>query len=339
MRQTDRQTDRVAGYDWLRVLSTFTVVLIHVNAHFFMTRLEEGIVCTEYIAETFINFITRFCVPCFVMLSGAFLLNQPKNSNFRWFYKKAFRRIVVPYVPVCIFWMIYWGMQDIVVGKDITSWLVRCIKGTYGNLWFMPMMIALYLITPVLVRLKSVLSEKAFRNIGVVMLLWAVVSQGSSSYALPYSIGVAFSYLGYFIMGNILHNLPVMAKPHVKCWHGLLIIVFLTVLTVQYRLQGHTFYQISPYSSFFSPTVAVMSCIIFCLFKNLEFHKDIGWMAGKTYYMYLIHTIVWYGVLFLRKDWLLLGNEILTVCFLTVTVFVVSYFGAVFYEWGIQAAS
>lgn len=62
-------------------------------------------------------------------------------------------------------------------------------------------------------------------------------------------------------------------------------------------------------------------------------------MAGKTYYMYLIHTIVWYGVLFLRKDWLLLGNEILTVCFLTVTVFVVSYFGAVFYEWGIQAAS
>jgi len=325
-------SDRQVNYDWLRVLSAFMVVLIHVNAQFLLPRIEEGILYPEYIIETVINFITRFSVPCFLMLSGAFILNHPQNRNYKMFYKKSFWKIALPYFLICILWLIFWGIRGSAEGEGIRPWLLRCLKGTYGNLWYMPMLIVLYMMTPVLVLLKSELPEKAFRNMGIILLVWAVISQRTSSYVLPYSVGVVFSYLGYFMIGNILYNIPVTSKIHIKFGHCCICIAFLVALTVWYRLQGHHFYQISPYSSFFSPTVVIMSCLIFYLFKHLKFRRDISWLSGKTYYIYLIHTIVLFGFDFLRKGRLLFGNEIITIFIETIIIFMVSLVGAVIYE-------
>lgn len=75
---------RLGNYDLLRIISAVAVVLIHVNVHYF-----ETISNSSYCFAEITNVLTSFSVPCFVMLSGAFLLHDYRNENFKYFYVKS----------------------------------------------------------------------------------------------------------------------------------------------------------------------------------------------------------------------------------------------------------
>lgn len=89
---------REYNYDLLRILSTVAVVLIHVNAHYFNGTMNTG--SPINLIENFINIITRFSVPCFVMISGAFLLHNEKNMDYKKFYSKTFYKTVIPFIII-----------------------------------------------------------------------------------------------------------------------------------------------------------------------------------------------------------------------------------------------
>lgn len=137
---------RESNYDILRIFSTVVVIAIHVNAGYLQTDIQNyaGDVNITWIIENLINFITRFSVPCFVMLSGAFVLHNKKTSDYKSFYRKSFFRIGVPFLVMCFAWFIVYGIEALFIG-DIIHFLEVIIRVTYGNLWFMPMLIALYL--------------------------------------------------------------------------------------------------------------------------------------------------------------------------------------------------
>lgn len=84
----DRQ--REINLDILRGISAFCVILIHINWVYFERNTGNNM---EYYFEVIINLLTRFCVPCFLMLSGALLMRNPKNANFMCFYKKSMHKI------------------------------------------------------------------------------------------------------------------------------------------------------------------------------------------------------------------------------------------------------
>ena len=86
---------RENNYDLLRIISTFAVILIHVNA-FYISKMTDYASNLYWIGSA-INIVTRFSVPCFVMLSGAFLLSNPKNKDYKTFYKKTFSKIFLPF--------------------------------------------------------------------------------------------------------------------------------------------------------------------------------------------------------------------------------------------------
>jgi hypothetical protein len=81
--------ERQNNFDLLRILSTFAVVLIHINA-VISSRYHLNFLAGFNI-PTPINTVTRFCVPCFVMISGAFILNNKENANF----KKVLQKILL----------------------------------------------------------------------------------------------------------------------------------------------------------------------------------------------------------------------------------------------------
>jgi surface polysaccharide O-acyltransferase-like enzyme len=49
-----------------------------------------------YIIESLFNMVSRFSVPIFVMLSGAFLLHKESNGDAKAFYKKSCKKLLVP---------------------------------------------------------------------------------------------------------------------------------------------------------------------------------------------------------------------------------------------------
>lgn len=85
-----KKINRQGNYDLLRIISTIAVVLIHVNA---TVADSNNISLVGFNICSLINIITRFSVPCFVMLSGAFILNNEKNADYKHFYAKSFYKI------------------------------------------------------------------------------------------------------------------------------------------------------------------------------------------------------------------------------------------------------
>lgn len=314
---------RQNNYDWLRVLCAFMVVLIHVNAKFFIPKMNTGMIDGSYTIEILFNIISRFSVPCFVMLSGAFLLDKKENMNYKIFYKKSFMKILVPYLIVWGVWMCRLLLGAILVSHDYKGVLKEFLLGTYGNLWFMPMLIVLYTFTPLLIKFKYSISQKEYYIIGIVLLIWAVISQRTTTYLLPYSMGVVMSYLSYFLLGNILYN---MKKSNKKVCFFVFVgisIVILVGVTLYYRLQGNNYYQVDPYSAFFSPTMVLISILVFLFFHNLDISADIKWLADKTYYIYLFHTpvLIAFEVFYKVK---IFNNEIISICVLTIIIFIIS---------------
>ena len=79
----------------LRIISTFAVVLIHVNA---AVANSNNISLVGFNFCSLINIITRFSVPCFVMLSGAFILSNERYADYKRFYAKSFYKIGIPLI-------------------------------------------------------------------------------------------------------------------------------------------------------------------------------------------------------------------------------------------------
>lgn len=78
---------RQSNFDLLRIISTISVVLIHVNA---TVANSNNISIVGFNICSLINIITRFSVPCFVMLSGAFILNNERMQTINTFMQNLF---------------------------------------------------------------------------------------------------------------------------------------------------------------------------------------------------------------------------------------------------------
>ena len=284
---------RNKGIDALRIMSAFAVILVHINAlkFFDYKNPPSGM---NYWIESIFNLITRFSVPCFIMISGALLLSNNNNKNFKNFYKKSCKSIVLPYIIALVCYTLGFFIKNVMIHGDIKGFLGGAIQFSYGNLWFMPMIIGLYLMVPILIRVKDSLNFNVFTNLTILLVIWACISAITSSYRVPYSIGVVFSYLSYFLLGYVLFQQRTLEKIEKITYGGA--IVILLIATVIVRSRGFNIYERQPYIAFFSPVVVVYSCYLFRLMQSIKIKINLTKLSELTYFVYLVHTAVYLGV-------------------------------------------
>ena len=70
--------NRYANYDLLRAVSSITVDLIHVSAMYMSNEFRDIVGRHNFLVASCFRVLSQMSVPCFVMLSGAFLLKQDK---------------------------------------------------------------------------------------------------------------------------------------------------------------------------------------------------------------------------------------------------------------------
>ena len=93
---------RIVWLDLLRIFSIFFVIMIHVTSINWYTETPSSF---DFNVLNFYNGISRFCVPVFVMLSGALLLSK-KNIDIKTFYKKNILRLII----ALIFWGLFYAL-------------------------------------------------------------------------------------------------------------------------------------------------------------------------------------------------------------------------------------
>jgi len=191
---------RMLWADIMRIVAIYLVVQLH-----------------TYQLPFTLSKITLLCIPLFIMLSGALLLE--KEENYKIFFFKRCVKVLLPWIVWTGIYMIYflYILQPTQIsilyfnGKNtlFIEWLRYFYRMFLSALWFFPLIFSLYIITPVM-RI-FVRHARYFDNI-YVLFLWficlSIVPFLFHTALLPeWSPNIIYTliqYSGYYLLGAFL---------------------------------------------------------------------------------------------------------------------------------------
>lgn len=323
-----KKVNRQSNYDLLRIISTIAVVLIHVNAN---VADSNNISLVGFNICSLINIITRFSVPCFVMLSGAFILNNEKNADYKHFYAKSFYKIGIPLVIILILSFLIAEMKAIIGGRDLLNPVFELLSGNLNNCWFMFMLVGLYFLVPIIIRIKKSISNRSYIIGSFIWLFVAMISQLTSTYSVAWAFGIIFSFVGYFLVGNVIYEN--MSRIKFKGLYFIFAVICYVILFIYRGRGGYTDYCLDPYLNCFSPMMLIASVCVFICFGGIKINIDLSRLSGYTYVLYLLHTNVYIVLYVLTRRMFpsLIEHYILCLIVITMLTFIISCIGAMIY--------
>lgn len=204
---------RERNYDLLRVVSMFAIVVLHISGVWvsgMMADVAQGDTALWHPqALCAVNSLVRFAVPCFLMLSGAFLLGNPKNASFPGFYRKSLFRIVIPTLLFTAFYLAWQAVLLVWLGVGSPEQIFwSAVRGAPSyHMWYMYMLIVAYACVPFLVRFAQTVSVRAFACAAFGFLLIAMACRWTSGDPWAnWDIGQGVEYAGYFMAGYAIRR-------------------------------------------------------------------------------------------------------------------------------------
>lgn len=300
MRDFDRQTE----YDWLRGISCFSVVILHIASMYLKDDFADVVSSTEYMTASFWHVITRLAVPTFVMLSGAFNLKY-ENVNYSLFLRKTYKKIVI---PTLIFSALYVLLQyaeifmsvilDVQISREkqeIWKPILDWIMGKpHVVLWYMYMIIPLYLVTPILVMIKSMLSANTYRRLAAIMMIYGILV--SKSCSLSWILEFVM-WIGYFMMGDVIKEWGGGRRANEKhCYRAIasaMIITSYLLLTVYWYMFTYKSGEVVVPDSF--SWIVIMATMIqfvgFSMIRLPQMSYFMKLIIRYSLYIYLLHPM------------------------------------------------
>ena len=205
--------------------------------------------------------------------------NQGRLNSY-----KLSKNILVPCLIFSVLYFLYFlslKLSGILVIHRPISGLVEplwqwFIGAPYYHMWYMYMVIGLYLIVPILIRLKKCLGQIIFERIAFVVFILGIISGWTSDHLLYWDIGLQSCYLGYFLMGAIIYEHK-NEKKRIPAWLLIVTGLLIEILTFIARIQLSTalINNLDRYSLVMplSPLVALSSVLICCGFATLKVEK------------------------------------------------------------------
>ncbi len=306
-------SNRIYYIDTLRVFSIICVVLIHSTAY----------INTIYGPNSYVTILGnfgRFSVTLFIFLSGLCLslkyINRPIN------YGKFVIHYLWKLVPFYIIWnFIYQFYYQGKLNISLSGLKVLFYGKAASHLYFVPVIIGLYLIFPLLWKLKNKAS---------LILIASFVIQISTQilryYALLFEIPIAKAaraffplYIGYFVLGIFCAINYSRVEAVVLKYSFVIVTATVISFSLNNLVPNDVTYQL--YYLLSIPTMFIIfNKVSTPLFSNL---------AQVGYYIYLIH----YLILDILVNYLKLSNvsPLLSSIFLTVLTYALSYFTFLLY--------
>lgn len=290
---------RQANYDLLRAISCVTVVLLHVSAMYVGNNFRDIVGRNEFLTASCFRVMTQMSVPCFVMLSGAFLLKQEKNADLKSFYIKSAKKLGIPILVFSILYVLFHYVENI-IGRgykgdyqfNVYEPLIDWLNGEpHTTMWYMYMIIPLYLITPFLVIIKKNVSKRVWHISAVVMMVYSILV----SYTCSLSWILQFAeWIGFFMMGDFISELgndrfDIKISRHPSMCVGL---SYLVLLLYWYTHTNKTMTISGP--AFLAPVNVTASLLLFVGFAYIQVndHMLIRTISGYSFYVYLIHPFI-----------------------------------------------
>lgn len=336
---------RTVEYDLARTLAIVAVIAIHCFA--FVLIYDFSPHSKTWLLANLFDSVSRWCVPVFIMLSGALLIKPSFDINrLKDFYRSKVSRVVTPFV---IWATVYIGFYATMQSKK--PWWVDLHRGINailegkpigGHLYFILIIIGLYAIAPFLSLLVGQLSRRTTAILAAGLLLTASLSLTISMWVTDYQNGNMISlfvpYIGYYLLGYVINSERDKIKQRFS--GRLLAYLFVGIsgfiAAVTYGLMYVGASSWTYFYEYLSPSVIILSLVTMVgLMKlsdviarrrftekwlRLDYQPLVTKLSGMTFGVYFVHLLLIEIFWMVFKDFRHDANGILvgTVTFLLV---------------------
>ncbi len=294
--------------DLIRTVAIVLVILLHASIEpnpkvDFMSP--QGV--ELWWASNVYDSIGRMCIPLFVMLTGALLLQPSKvDEPLGVFFKKRWRRIGIP----VIFWNIVFFVWIFTVkGQPLSALSVSqgLLAGPYVHFWYLYLLVGLYLITPLL---RVIVAHADWKIIRYFLVIWFLgtgiipllsLYSGISPQAVWFrdSVFLLTGLIGYYIFGTYAMRLRIRAR---FLWTGLILSTLWTLLGTYFLIGtlGEAYSRFFLDASSFSVILASVSLfLILAAIPNQTIQnrlprgsRVLKAISENTLPIYIFHVIV-----------------------------------------------
>lgn len=330
MGQGGANARRVVYFDALRVFASLAVMVLHLAAQHWG---DADLGSAAWRAFNGWNAAVRWCVPVFVMISGALFLERPADI------KRLLGRHVARVAVAFVFWS---GVYALVSARryPLVRWQIvyEFVRGHY-HLWFLYMIAGLYLLVPLL---RAIVTAK---RLGAYFLLLTFLfgfllpeltgvialytnHLGADLQAALQTVDLRFvmGFSGYFALGYFL-NRRALSRGEELAIYALGVLGFLVTLFGTRVVSLRAGAPSSLLYGYCTVNVLCEAAAVFTLFKQrlkLE-SRLLGALSGASFGAYLIHALVIDTLQFRFGVDTLSLNPLLSVPLLAAATFVCAY--------------
>lgn len=285
-------TNKQHWIDNLRAIACIMVIVLHVSGPW-VNKLQL-VNLFDWWSVNFIHTFSRFCVPVFVMITGALVLG--KENHYNSFYRQKIGRVIKPLLFWSIFYMIFYQAYSFYLGNqwDINSFLIfvydSILYGSAYHLWYLYLIVALYVSVPALTSLLKKINntQLLFLLLTWVILLSAAQYMGNNMYLN--TLRFCFGYMGYMVLGYYIVTHTSVNKIGTLVGFGLVMLGILGTLwpiCESAVLSGAIDYS---WYYYLNVNVLVLSLGVFILFRNVNTKlKMLSAIAEHSFGIYLVH--------------------------------------------------
>lgn len=297
--------ERQLHMDLLRIFACFSVLMLHTASQFWYTLPVTDV---NWIISNGYDAAFRFGVPIFVMLSGRFFLARKEEIPVQILYRKYILRLVAAFVA----WSIVYGLWDCRYWMGsrevgIKAYVTEILMGRY-HLWYLPMLVGIYILLPML---HSWAMHCSRRNMEYFLVMFCILQLGISTLQIVYvpaavlqviyqfdNVEMICSYVGYFVLGYYLFRYPLTKKQqHIVYAGGMLGLCGAVGISTLCALKNGQ--PDSTAFDSFSIFTFVVTVAIYVFFQEIlgkkDFHrleKLIRELSADTFGIYLMHILL-----------------------------------------------
>lgn len=288
--------------DLLRIFACFMVVFLHVSGQ---NWSRVNVHSMEWLAFNVYDSAVRSCVPLFFMISGKLFLSRNQLMPLKQLFQKNIGKLLIIYFV----WSFLYAVDRIGISHLTIETLFEETLASEFHLWYLPALIGVYLMLPVLWCIVHYEQGKYLKY--TCIAVWGLGILRATFLALPFLPDIirellsTFSfdlgiYCGYFLMGYYIDNIKEKWQ-HIKTIYFIGVLIFVTavgiILTQIYSLYNGEQVSFLYENQTFFP--AVEAILILMIFLKIPIHQSMYRLQTKivqvshyTLFVYLFHPFV-----------------------------------------------
>ena len=328
---------RLYYLDILRVLATIAVIVIHVSSQKFDSIPVNS---NEWKIFNIYDSLVRWCVPIFVMISGALFLQ--KDTKITKIYQKYILRLVIAFIFWSIIYTLYINYKH---PLSLIEFALEIISG-HIHMWYIFMICGLYMITPILKKIAE--SESIIKYYIILSVIFTFTINMIINYIVPITrlsgmkivaifinhynnmnLNFLFGYTCYFLLGYYLYKKDISKRKRYIIYLASIICLISTILLSEiYSIKLGSAY--TGFYNYLNINTMIESVGIFILvkylFQNKKQNRFLVYVSKHTFGIYLVHILI----INIINDFFYINtlsiNPIISIPFITLATIIISLF-------------